>query len=66
MKYSTDFIPYTIGVSTDKNVIDQKRNVIELQPGFKTIISVTPKFINTSDNFDRLSVSDRNCNTISD
>jgi hypothetical protein len=61
MKYSTDFIPYTIGVSTDKNVIDQKRNVIELQPGFKTIISVTPKFINTSDNFDRLSVSDRNC-----
>ena len=61
LPYSDDLSSYSLGVSTTINVIDQKRNVIDLEPGLHTIISVTPEFVHTSDNFDKLPYWSRNC-----
>ena len=61
LPYSDDSLAYTLGVSTTLNVIDQKRNSIDLQPGLNTIISVTPQYVNTSDDFNKLPYWSRKC-----
>ena len=52
---------YTLGITTSQNVIDQKRNVIHLEHGFHTVISVTPQFVETTDEFEALEFWSRKC-----
>ena len=61
LPYTDDPAPYSLGISTTLNVIDQKINVINLVPGLHTIVSVTPQLIETSDGFNDLDVFSRNC-----
>ena len=52
---------YNVKISTKTNILDQKRGVIELKPGFHLTIRVTPKVIDTSENFVVFDVDKRNC-----
>ena len=52
---------YSLGISTALNSIDQKRNVLDIQPGLHTIVSVTPQSIATSEGFDDLDTFKRKC-----
>ena len=61
LPYSDDSFTYSLGISTTVNVIDQKRNVIDLEPGLHTIVSVTPQFVSSTDNFDKLPYWSRKC-----
>ena len=56
LPFGDDSTAYSIGLSTNVNVIDQKRNIIKLQPGLHTIISVTPQYIETSEGFNKLPI----------
>ena len=51
----------TLGVSPLEASIDQKRNVIELLPGYQTFVTVTPQLVDTDDAFDSFSVEARKC-----
>ena len=61
LPYSDNSAAYSLGVSTTINAIDQKMNVINLVPGLKTVVSVTPQLIETSEGFNDLDVFSRNC-----
>jgi hypothetical protein len=61
MPYSDDSTAYSLGISTTANVIDQKTNIINLEPGLHSIISVRPQFVDTSDGFNELPQSSRKC-----
>ena len=61
LPFSDDASEYTLGVSNIHSVIDQKLNVIDLEPGLQTIISVTPQLIETSKDFDGLDAFTRDC-----
>ena len=61
LPYSDDSITYSLGVSTILNSMDQKLDVIDLEPGLHTVISVTPQSIQTTKGFDELSPYSRNC-----
>ena len=54
-------LAYTLGISTKANLVDQKRNLIDILPGFKTVVKVIPQLINTTTSFDEMAVSTRNC-----
>ena len=54
-------LPYTIGVSSKSNLIDQKISVHKLRPGYHTTIHVVPKILETSPDFDNLDVEKREC-----
>ena len=54
-------IPYNIKISTKADMIDQKRGLVELKPGYHVIIRVVPKIIETSEDFDKFSVITRGC-----
>ena len=54
-------LPYTIGVSSKSNLIDQKISVHKLRPGYHTTIHVVPKILETSSYFDNLDVEKREC-----
>ena len=45
---------YSPGISNSLSIIDQKLNVISLEAGMNTIVSVTPQFVETSDGFNDL------------
>ena len=61
LPYSHDSSAYSLGISTTINVIDQKRNVIDIEPGLHTIISMTPQFVSTSDDFRKVPYWSRKC-----
>ena len=61
LSHSDESSAYTLGSTTSQNVVDQKRNVIHLEPGLHTIISVTPQLVETSDNFVALEMWSRKC-----
>ena len=61
LPYTDDSAPYSIGISTTLNVIDQKINVFDLMPGLHTVISVTPQLVETSEDFHELDAFSRNC-----
>ena len=61
LPYSDNSAEYSLGISTTINAIDQKMNVINLVPGLKTVVSVTPQLIETSEGFDDLDVFSRSC-----
>ena len=61
LPYSEESLSYTLGISTGMNVVDQKRNVISLEPGLQSIVSVTPQIFRTSEEFNALPISTRKC-----
>ena len=61
LPYSEESLSYTLGISTGMNVVDQKRNVISLEPGLQSIVSVTPQIFRTSEEFNALPISARKC-----
>ena len=61
LPYNAAHLAYTLGISTQKNLIDQKRNIINILPGFVTVVKVIPQLINTTDSFDAMAISTRNC-----
>ena len=52
---------YNVKISTKNNILNQKRGVIKLKPGFYLIIRVTPKVIDTSEDFVGFDIDKRNC-----
>ena len=61
LPYSDDSTTYSLGISTTLNSMDQKLNVVDLEPGLHTVVSVTPSFIQTTENFDEMSAYKRKC-----
>ena len=61
LPFNAAHLAYTLGISTKVNLIDQKRNLIDILPGFKTVVKVIPQLINTTTSFDEMAVSTRNC-----
>ena len=53
--------PYTIGITSKENQIDQKRNIIKTKPGYFISIKVTPKVLESSKDFESLNLQDRKC-----
>ena len=45
-------IPYNVKISTKADIIDQKRGLIELRPGYHLVIRVVPKVVHTSEDFE--------------
>ena len=54
-------IPYNVKISTKTDMIDQKRGVIELRPGYHLVIRVVPKVVDTREDFERFDVNTRKC-----
>ena len=61
LPFNSESLQYTLGISSKQNSIDQKRNIIKLLPGYQTVIKVIPQLIGTSDSFDEMEPSSRNC-----
>ena len=59
--YGPTAVPYTIGVTSKNNLIDQKISVHKLRPGYHTTIHVVPKILDTSSDFNILDVEKRKC-----
>ena len=57
----TPFIPYNVKISTKRNILDQKRGLIKLKPGFHVTVRVTPKVVDTSDEFVEFDLETRGC-----
>ena len=56
-----DYKPYTIGITTKENLIDQKRKIIKLKPGTHVSIKLLAQIIETSEEFDNFDVKYRKC-----
>ena len=52
---------YTLGISTDKSYIDQKRDVIDVMPGYQIVVKVIPQVVGASSLFAEMDQSSRNC-----
>ena len=52
---------YTIGITGQNELIDQKRNVITIRPGRQTAIKVIPRLVRTSAEHNNLGVDQRRC-----
>ena len=61
LPYGDNATLYSLGISTTLNSMDQKLNIIDLEPGLHTVVSVTPQFIETTKEFDELPAYTRNC-----
>ena len=61
MPFSTNSTKYNLGISTKNAIIDQKRNMIELFPGYQTSVSVIPQLLKTEDDFEFVSIPRRKC-----
>ena len=44
-----------------RSLIDQKRGLIELKPGYHVVIRVVPKVVETSEDFEAFNVKKRKC-----
>ena len=56
-----NFVPYNLKISTKSNMVDQKRGLIELKPGYHVITKVIPKIVDTSESFKGFDVATRKC-----
>ena len=54
-------LPYTIKISTKNDLIDQKRGLVELKPGYHIVIRVVPKVVNTTNEFEAFDTYTRKC-----
>ena len=58
---STLHVPYTIKISTKNNLIDQKRGLVELKPGYHVVIRIVPKVVETTKEFEAFDTNIRKC-----
>ena len=56
-----DTTPYNVKISTKTDMIDQNRGSIELRPGYHLVIRVTPKVVDTNEDFEKFDVNTRAC-----
>ena len=61
LPFNSEQLAYNLGISSKTNNIDQKRNIVNILPGFLTVIRVIPQLIDTTDSFDQMANSSRNC-----
>ena len=61
LPFSGEYTPYTLGITTSGELIDQKRNLVELLPGHQISVTVIPQLVSTDDNFDSLTLYQRKC-----
>ena len=61
LPFNSESLEYTIGISTNRSLIDQKRNVIRILPGYQTVVKVIPQLVGTSLKFNEMDVSSRKC-----
>ena len=61
---TTQNIPYNIKISTKNNFIDQKRELIEVKPGYHLTIRVIPKVVDASKAFETFEYQTRNCKLV--
>ena len=59
--YGPKAIPYMIGISNPRNVVDQKRNIIRVRPGQETRINTIPRIVETSESYNGLRLDQRRC-----
>ena len=59
--YNFKSMRYTIGITGQNELIDQKRNVITIRPGRQTAIKVIPRLVRTSAAHNNLGVDQRRC-----
>ena len=59
--YNFKSMRYTIGITGQNELIDQKRNVITIRPGRQTAIKVIPRLVRTSSDHNNLPVNQRRC-----
>ena len=59
--FSPIAVPYTLGISTTSNLIDQKRNTIQITPGHQISIRVLPRIVTSKPGFDAMELDVRNC-----
>ena len=53
--------PHSVKISTKFDMIDQNRGSIELRPGYHLVIRVTPKVVDTNEDFEKFDVYTRDC-----
>ena len=53
--------PYTIKISSKLDMVDQKRGLIEVRPGYNVVIRVIPKVVDTTAEFEKFDVRTRKC-----
>ena len=53
--------PYQIRISSQRSMIDQKRGLIDLKPGYKVSVRVIPQVVETSKEYASFNVKDRKC-----
>ena len=58
---TTPDIPYNVKISTKIDMVDQKRGLIEVKPGYHLVIRVVPKVIDTREDFEVFDVNTRGC-----
>ena len=61
LPFNSESLEYAIGISTNKSLIDQKRNIIRVLPGYQTVVKVIPQLVGTSLKFNEMDVSSRKC-----
>jgi hypothetical protein len=54
-------VPYNLRISNKGNMIDQRRGLIELTPGYHTVVRVVPKVVETTEEFEKYDVTKRKC-----
>ena len=66
LPYRATTIPYTLGISSQNDYIDQRRNTIRLKPGYHLSVQVISNVVTTTANFDNLDPSIRECKSHSE
>ena len=59
--YNFKSMRYTIGITGQNELVDQKRNVITIRPGQQTAIKVIPRLVRTSADHNNLRLDQRRC-----
>ena len=59
--YNFKSMRYTIGITGQNELVDQKRNVITIRPGRQTAIKVIPRLVRTSADHNNLPLDQRRC-----
>jgi hypothetical protein len=59
--YNPTATQYKIGISTKRDLIDQQRNAISIQPGHSVLVNVLPRLFRTTADFNDLELHQRKC-----
>ena len=61
LPYNAESVSYTLGISTKSDLVDQKRNVLDLMPGYHTVVKLIPQVVGTTGPFKQMDVWSRGC-----